>query len=196
MTVAASALEGAFANPAQDAAAAFRCVLDAFARPGRVGEMRGAEPPEGVSPAAGAALLTLADAETALWLPERLVGSPVAEWLSFHTNAPLTADRKAAQFAVGCWEELGLLTGWSQGTPSYPDRSATLIVEVEALEGGPALTLSGPGIPGSCSFAPTLPPEAGLQLAANHRRFPLGLDLLFSAGTHVAALPRSTRIGA
>jgi alpha-D-ribose 1-methylphosphonate 5-triphosphate synthase subunit PhnH len=98
-------------------------------------------------------------------------------------------------FAVGRWEELLPLAGWPAGEPEYPDRAATLIVEVEALAGGPVLELSGPGIDGRARLAPVLPEGAAEALRANAARVPRGLDFFFTAGGQVAGLPRSTRIG-
>jgi len=187
-------LEGGFADRPREAAAAFRAALDAMARPARIREARGAAPPAGLSPGAGALLLCLADAETPVWLPERLRDGPVAQWLRFHTNAPAAPDRAAARFGLGDWTELAPPGGWPLGDPAYPDRSATLIVEVPALEGGAPLRLSGPGIGGTLDFAPDLPADAAAVLRENARGFPLGLDFFFAAGARIAALPRSTRL--
>ncbi len=148
--------------------------------------------------AAAGLLLTLADTETPLWLPERVLGS-AAEWLRFHTNAPRAVLRGQAMFAVGRWDELMPLEdrpeSWPMGEPAYPDRSATLIVEIAALEGGAVLELSGPGIDGVAQMAAVLPEGAAAVLMANAARFPLGLDFFFTAGARVVGLPRSTRIG-
>jgi alpha-D-ribose 1-methylphosphonate 5-triphosphate synthase subunit PhnH len=190
-----AALEGGFADRPRQSAVAFRAALDALARPGRVREVTGVEPPGGLSVAAAALLLTLADAETPLWLPERLRAGAVAEWLRFHTNAPRAAGRGQAMFAAGRWEELLALDDWPAGEPAYPDRAATLIVEVAALKGGPVLELSGPGIDGQARLSPVLPSGAAAALRVNAARFPLGLDFFFTAGSQVAGLPRSTRIG-
>ena len=119
----------------------------------------------------------------------------MAPWRRFHANAPQAAGPGQAMFALGRWEELLPLEHWPAGEPAYPDRAATLIVEVAALEGGPVLELSGPGIDGSARLAPVLPSGAVAALRANAARFPLGLDFFFTAGGQVAGLPRSTRIG-
>ncbi|MGR3715960.1 MAG: phosphonate C-P lyase system protein PhnH [Thermohalobaculum sp.] len=190
-----SGLEGGFSDRPRQSAVAFRAALDVLARPGQVRGVTGVEPPGGLSVAAAALLLTLADAETPLWLPERLRVGAVAEWLRFHTNAPQAAGRGQAMFAVGRWEELLPLEDWPAGEPAYPDRAATLIVEVAALDGGPVLALSGPGIDGHARLAPMLPEGAAEALRVNAARFPLGLDFFFTAGRQVAGLPRSTRIG-
>ena len=81
-----------------------------------------------------------------------------------------------------------------QGTHEYPDRSATLISQVEGCVPG-AVALSGPGIRGSEPFG-----VAGLgasfwaAMADNHAGFPVGIDVIFTAPGLVAALPRSTEI--
>ena len=192
---AATAFAGGFADPAREGAAVFRAALDAMARPGRVRETTGAAPPEGLSPGAGAVLLCLADASTPVWLPPRLALGEVADWLRFHANAPAGATREGAAFAVGRWDELLPLEDWPAGDAAYPDRSTTLIVEVAALDGGPELTLSGPGIDGRAVLAPALPAGTSRVLEANAARFPLGVDLFLTSGTRLVALPRTTRIG-
>jgi alpha-D-ribose 1-methylphosphonate 5-triphosphate synthase subunit PhnH len=190
-----TALEGGFADPAAEGARAFRAALDAMARPGHVHELQGARPPRGLSRAAGALLLALADTETPLWLPERLAEGPVAHWLRFHANAPRAAAPGEAAFAVGRWEELVPLAAWPAGEPAYPDRSATLIVELPALFGGLRLSLTGPGIEARETLAPALPEGAAEALRSNAARFPLGVDIFFCAAASIAALPRTTRIG-
>ncbi len=87
------------------------------------------------------------------------------------------------------------LARFAQGTPEYPDRSTTIIIKVESLTGGPALTLAGPGIPGTRALEiPGLPADFTAQWAANAARSPLGVDLIFVTNEAVIGLPRSTRI--
>jgi len=191
----AQALAGGFMQGPRDSAVAFRAALDALAHPGRLRRITGVVSPVSLSPAAGALLLTLADAETPVWLPGRLRGGDVEEWLRFHANTPVAEQRGGAAFALGQWEELLPLEVWPAGEPECPDRSATLVVEVDALEDGPELTLSGPGIESTARFAPSLPEGAAAALTTNAARFPLGVDLFFTSGSRVAGLPRSTRIG-
>ena len=190
-----TALLGGFTDAARQSAEAFRTALDCMARPGRIGRLAGAVPPEGASPAAATLLLVLADADTPVWLPPRLAGGAVAEWLRFHAGAPLVTEPETACFALGRWEELAPLEAWPAGEPAYPDRGATLILEAEALEGGPQWRLTGPGIAGETAFAPVLPEGAAGALRRNAARFPLGLDLFLASGACIAALPRTTRIG-
>lgn len=183
-----AALEGGFADPAVEAAHVFRAALQAMARPGTVHRVTGARSPAPLSPAAGALALMLADHETGLWLAPSIDAAPVREWLTFHTGAPFVA-RAAARFAFGRWEELAPLDDFPIGTPEYPDRSATLVVEVDEI--GTAHRLTGPGIRTEAWL--TVPDPEALQ--ANRARFPLGLDFYLACGDRLAALPRTVRVG-
>ncbi|MEM9012699.1 MAG: phosphonate C-P lyase system protein PhnH [Pseudomonadota bacterium] len=182
----AAALAGGFADPPIEAARAFRAVLDAMAQPGTILRVEGAAPPAPLSPADGVVALTLLDPETPLWLAPGLATEAVTAWLRFHTGAPLV-DRPEAHFALGDWQAMQPLADWRIGTPDYPDRSTTLIVEMPELAQTGA-RLSGPGIDGEAHLS--LPEVAAFQ--RNRALFPLGLDFLFTAGDRLAALPRST----
>jgi alpha-D-ribose 1-methylphosphonate 5-triphosphate synthase subunit PhnH len=82
--------------------------------------------------------------------------------------------------------------GFSLGTPEYPDRSATLVLQVEGFGTGQRLLLSGPGIADMQSFsAQPLPPDFQTRIAANRALFPRGVDIIVVSPHAVAALPRS-----
>jgi alpha-D-ribose 1-methylphosphonate 5-triphosphate synthase subunit PhnH len=182
-------LQGGFAHAPHDAAHAFRAAMGAMARPGRIHAITGALPPVPLSVAAGALILTLCDPETGVHLAGAHDRAEVRDWIAFHTGAPITGPDRCA-FALGIWDALMPLTAYPEGTADYPDRSATLIVERDALQNEGSV-LTGPGIKGSILFA--LPDPAAFR--ANAALFPLGIDFFFTAGAEVAALPRSTRIG-
>lgn len=183
-------LDGGFAEPPLGSARAFRAAMEAMARPGTIREVAGAVPPEPMSAAAGALVLVLCDPSTPLHLAGDWDCRPVREWVAFHCGAPVVRAEEAA-FAVGPWEALLPLGRFRAGTPDYPDRSATLIVEMDRLEPEGA-RLAGPGIKGEARLS--LPEPVG-PLVANAQRFPLGVDLFLTCGPRLAALPRSTRIG-
>ncbi|AHM04557.1 PhnH protein [Roseibacterium elongatum DSM 19469] len=181
-------LDGGFADPPRDAAHAFRAALSALSRPGRIETMAGAMPPAPASPAAGALLLTLCDSTTGLYLAPSHDTEALRGWITFHTAAPVVGPEHAA-FALGTWSGLQPVTRFRIGTPEYPDRAATLIVELDALDNAGA-TLTGPGIEDSARLS--VPDVAAFQ--ANRRQFPLGFDTYFTCGDRVAGLPRSTRL--
>ena len=143
-----------------------------------------------------AVLLTLADADTNVWL-DAAAGTPeLAAHLAFHCGCPRVLQPEEARFAViADPAAMPPLSAFDQGTASYPDRSATLIIEVAALEGGVPWTLAGPGIKDRTIFAPQGLPEAFPGwLADNRARFPMGVDLLFTCAGRLAALARTTRL--
>lgn len=183
-----SSLEGGFQNAPIDAAHAFRAALEVMARPGRIETVCGARPPEPLSLAAGILALTLLDSTTGLYLAPSWSGDAVRDWLRFHTGAP-AAPRAEAMYAIGPWAELGPLGAYQVGVPEYPDRSATLIVELPELTAEGA-RLTGPGIETEAHLS--LPETAAFEV--NARLFPLGLDFFFTSGDRLAALPRTTKV--
>lgn len=185
-----SALTGGFAEAPQDAARAFRAVMNVMARPGLIEDLTGGQPPAPMSVAAGTLALTLLDGNTPVHLAGTLDCQDVRDWITFHTGAPFTGPGHAA-FAFGAWDDLLPLTAYPVGTPEYPDRGTTLVVEMPALETAGA-TLRGPGIKDTAAL--NLPDPAAFR--ANEMQFPLGLDFFFTSGDRIAALPRSTKVEA
>ena len=182
-------LDGGFADAPRDAAHAFRAAMTVMARPGRIEKLSGARPPAPLSVAAGTLILTLCDPETPLHLAGAHDTAEARGWIAFHTGASVV-DRGGAAFAIGTWEALAPLDGYRIGTAEYPDRSATLIVEMAELRSEGA-RLTGPGIRDAAHLS--LPDTEAFR--RNARAFPLGLDVFLTAGDRVAALPRTTRIG-
>jgi len=183
-------LTGGFADPAIEAAHGFRAALTAMAKPGTIAEITGGTAPEPVSAAAASLLLTLCDPETPLYLAPGHDSAAIQDWVAFHTGAPIVAARDA-RFALGRWPALLPLSDYAIGTAEYPDRSATLIVELPSLEAA-GTRLTGPGIEASAAL--NLPEQAAFQ--ANAALYPQGCDFFFTAGSTLAALPRTTRLEA
>lgn len=181
-------LAGGFTAPAEQGARAFRALLQAMARPGRIEQLTGATPPLPLSPAAGALALVLLDGTTPVHLAGRHDCAALRDWLTFHTGAPMVGAKDAA-FAFGDWAALMPVTRFAIGNPAYPDRSATLVIELPGLQPKGA-QLSGPGIETRAELS--LPDTAAF--AANHALFPLGFDAYLTAGDLVAGLPRSTKV--
>jgi alpha-D-ribose 1-methylphosphonate 5-triphosphate synthase subunit PhnH len=195
---AADALRGGFSDPVFDAQSVFRQVMNAFARPGTVcGFGNLATPPAPLSPCVGAIAATLFDHDTNIWLDPLLAGQEtVTGWLTFQTAAPILSRAIDAQFAIiGNGAALPPLEEFAQGTQEYPDRSTTVILQVQSLFAGLPLMLTGPGIKDRTPIAPQgLPANFFDQWDANRRRFPRGVDLILAAPDGVIGLPRTTEI--
>lgn len=180
-------MTGGFADPSIQSAWGFRAAMMAMARPGDVMKVSGAQAPADVSVAASVLLLVLCDPETPVWLAPSHDSVALRRWIAFHTGAPVVEARGDAAFALGRWDALLPLGGYRIGTAEYPDRSATLIVEMDGLRREGAV-LSGPGIKDSARLS--LPEVAAFR--TNRALFPLGVDFFFTCGDRLAALPRST----
>lgn len=182
-----------FADPVGAAQSCFRAVLEAMARPGTLHAAgAGLTPPAPLDPATAAVLLTLVDGETPLAMDAAF--APAAPWIAFHCGVAPDAAPGAAAFVLGtALPELG---GLSRGTDEAPEDSATVILQVAALGRGREYVLAGPGLATPARFAAEgLPADFATRWAANHGLYPRGVDLILCAGTQLAALPRSLRVG-
>lgn len=191
------ALTGGFAEPVHHAQSVFRMMMDCLSRPGTVQSIvPEIEPPRPLAVAAGAIALTLLDHDTPVWLTPGLAKSAVAEWIGFHTGAPLTREKSEARFAFAeAGAPLSSFGLFATGTQEYPDRSTTIVLEVASLDKGAPLTLSGPGIRESATIAPQGLPDMFLrQWADNRALFPRGVDVLLTAGRQMLGLPRTCKI--
>ena len=184
-----------FADPVGQSQATFRAVLTAMAEPGRIMTLDlDLTPPPALGPAAAAVALSLLDGDTALWLdPASRAALPS---LRFHTGAPVVETPEQARFAlVGDLARLPSLAAFDAGSDEYPDRSATVIIAVAALDAGETLRLHGPGIPDRRDLRVAgLPAGFRAEWRANHARFPRGIDVILTCGAQLACLPRSVQI--
>jgi alpha-D-ribose 1-methylphosphonate 5-triphosphate synthase subunit PhnH len=195
-TAPATSLLPGFDNPVDDAQQVFRATLEAFAHPGRLETLPVTSgQPEGLSPTLSALLLTLADPDTPVWLPADVPAAARA-FLRFHCGCPLVdAVGEATFVCVPAGHAMPALADCAQGLPAYPDRSATLLVEVASLHEGEALTLRGPGIDTTQTLRVSgLPADFRASWRANNAGFPLGVDLLLASGHEFCAMTRTTHV--
>lgn len=186
------------ADPVLNGQRIFRSVLEAMAHPGRVVTVAGPlDPPRPFYGTAIAVCLALVDRETPLWLDEAARLPELLDGLRFHCGCPIVDEPRRARFAlVVDARTMPPLDAFDGGNDEYPDRSATLIVQVAALTAGAGTRLAGPGIAGEARLAVDGVAERFWgDLRANHARFPRGVDVILVAPGGLAALPRTTRVG-
>jgi alpha-D-ribose 1-methylphosphonate 5-triphosphate synthase subunit PhnH len=185
----------AFAHPVFDSQRNFRELLQAMARPAVPRLVpTPAVAPAPILPATMAVLLTLCDADTALWLQQP--NDEVASHLRFHAGVRLVQEPADADFALITEpSSMPPLSRFAHGELRYPDRSASLIVQVESFDGDAGRRFAGPGINDVEQLAIAgLPAEFWQQRAAMSAQLPLGVDLIFISGERMVALPRTTRV--
>ncbi|MDL0431681.1 phosphonate C-P lyase system protein PhnH [Marinobacter sp. TBZ242] len=184
-----------FDDPVQQSQQVFRRALTALSEPGTLQTVPVSDAPERINIASYQLCLALLDAETPLWIAPPLRTDALVSALRFHCGCRIVDQPEQAEFALTSPDFDDDLSQFAQGSHEYPDRSTTLIVQVESLDATANWTLSGPGIDGMRKVG-----IAGLDarwpamLSDNRRRFPCGVDLLFTAGTGLMGLPRTTRV--
>jgi alpha-D-ribose 1-methylphosphonate 5-triphosphate synthase subunit PhnH len=191
-------LPAGFAEKVLSAQCTFRSVMEAMARPGSVARIVAeVGTPAAMMGGTAAIALTLFDHDTPIWLdPAMSETSEVTKWLKFHTGAPVVADSSISHFAViGDAAALPALDRFAFGSNEYPDRSTTLILQVESLTQGHRFVLQGPGIDGTAMLQVALQPaDLFERLDINAALFPRGIDVVLVAGDAIVAIPRTTRL--
>ena len=185
-----------FKSPVFQSQETYRLILHAMAFPGRImSGTYGLDGDMGLDQASAAVCLTLLDGETPLWL-QRGIEDRLVPWLRFHCGCPLVEDPAAAAFAlIHDLHAMPPMDAFALGTAAYPDRSTTLILQVDTLEEGDHMVLSGPGIEDRIGLRrPALPQGFWEQRQCVCGDFPRGLDLVLTCGRRLAALPRTTRV--
>lgn len=196
--MATATLTPGFADPSLQSQAIFRLILDAMARPGRIKTLSNDAPtaPSPLDDAAFALALTLLDFETPVWMDQKLTEPGVVETLRFHCGCPIIGQPDVATFAlIGDASALAHFSAFGHGTPDYPDRAATLIVQSDGLAEGDGWTLTGPGIDGETRLrALGLPEDFAERWSANVDAFPNGIDMIVTFGRQLVCLPRTTKL--
>ena len=191
-------LPAGFADKVLSAQSTFRSVMDAMARPGSVQRIAVAVgAPAAMIRGTAAIALTLFDHDTPLWLDPLISGtSDVTKWLKFHTGAPVITDSSICSFAlIGDARALPGLDHFAFGCNEYPDRSTTLILQVDSLTEGPVFELRGPGIDGTAALQASIQPaDLFERLQINQALFPRGIDVVLVHDDRVVAIPRTTRL--
>lgn len=191
-------LGAGFANKVLSAQSTFRTVMDAMARPGTVQQLAPKlDAPAPMMPGVAAIALTLFDHDTTLWLDAPFSDAAAVErWLKFHTGAPIVRESAYCNFAIIAEPRaLPAFDRFALGSGDYPDRSTTIIVQMNSLSEGASFELTGPGIATTEILrADPLPADFIERCDANRDLFPRGIDLILVADDRLVALPRTTRI--
>ena len=188
---------GGFSDAVEQSQQTFRAVLQALSTPGRVATCAPMEEaPRGLGMAVAAALLTLADLDTPVWIGPGFNAAAVGRWLQFHTGAPLAAKPDVAAFVLlDARAAYPALEALAFGSDEAPEGGATVLIQSETLDGPPVMQWRGPGIQDVVTVK-----GCGLDVAFWRARqalepyFPRGIDLLIGCGTALLGCPRSTRI--
>ena len=186
-----------FESPALQSQQAYRILLDAWARPGRVVTFSGLKnAPEGWNTAASMIALTLCDFDTPVWLSGTHAVS--TDWLKFHCGCRLVDDEslKDAAFVFAEAETLNDLKAFNRGTALSPEHGATLVISVEDQSSvRNSMKLTGPGIETQQIVEGFSLPERIYEERAGMRRlYPAGLDFILTKADQAVCIPRTVSI--
>ncbi len=182
----------AFVDPVHASQQVFRRALTALSEPGVVETVDDAPGMDRLAPATYALCLSLFDSDTPVWLSPLLDTPALRANLAFHCGCPIVAAPQDAVFALMAGTESAEVPAFNAGTDRDPDLSCTVLMQLSQLDGGPATTWQGPGIPGSRVMR--LPVSDAFWDQRARHGFPQGLDFFFTAGDALVGLPRSIRV--
>ncbi len=188
-----------------DAQLHFRSVLDSMARPGKINKLKDVDlsPPEGIIRSTMAVCMSLLNRDTSFYLAK---GNAEAEdYIRINTGSLPSSLEKADFLVVDGDESAEIVQLAKEGILTYPEQSATFVIQVEGLSNDEVpdslgIEISGPGVKDvSKLFVAGL--EASWIEALNEKNFefPLGVDVIFTSDgldgeAFVACLPRSSNL--
>jgi len=188
-----------------DAQKHFRSILDSLAQPGKIHLLDPVKlaPPHGLNHASVLVALALLDADVNFHVIHDDSGE--SDYLAANTRAASTPIEAAAFIFAHGTDSPEILESADCGSLTYPDTSATLILEVEAVSAEPfasalAVQFEGPGVNGTAVlFFRGLNPDLLLGLLARNAEFPMGIDAVLtsmdaSGNPYVVGIPRTARI--
>lgn len=188
-----------FTDQVANAQQTFRLLLKAMSEPGVIQHITEDKGVLLLSPAAFAACQMLLDQSTSLWLAPEFDLPGIRKNLAFHTGTKFTGNRVEANFALCTAETLLDLSLFSRGSAEYPETNCTMLLQTAQLgneiSGAIKLRLSGPGISSTHLLSINTLSAAVLDyLQKRPDPFPLGLDLIITAGCSMVCIPRTTHV--
>jgi alpha-D-ribose 1-methylphosphonate 5-triphosphate synthase subunit PhnH len=183
-------------DPVDDTRETFRALVDATSRPGTVQQTP-------TTPASHAVIATLVDHEVTFSGGDEELRTT----LNRESRLDAAPFEDADVVAVDGHTD-GRVTEAKRGTLKEPSEGATLVYDVSRVAAdtdGPGeghdeaesleLAVSGPGVPGTRTFAVAGLPAAEVEaIATAQSNYPRGVDVYLTAGDCVVALPRSVSV--
>jgi alpha-D-ribose 1-methylphosphonate 5-triphosphate synthase subunit PhnH len=185
-------------NEVFDSQSHFRLIMDSMARPGKLNQLRGIAiaPPPGLNAASAFIGLALLNADVTCYTSAS--SAAVQAYLTLNTDSqPADAAQADFLFLRGD-DQPDALAEAKTGSLAYPDASALVIIDVEALGKAPvtsssALRLEGPGVKGQQTvFVRGINESLLVTIREKNAEYPLGIDaILADQAGNILCLPRS-----
>jgi alpha-D-ribose 1-methylphosphonate 5-triphosphate synthase subunit PhnH len=185
-----------FLNPVLGSQQTFRSIIEALARPGQLIRIKcKVNNLEMLNLASAAVCLTLLDDETPLWT-DLSWSCTAVNWFQVNCGCSIVTEPCMADFAlITRPADMPPLDDFRIGNEQHPESAATLIMQVVGFNDANAKFLAVPGIKSTTPFAPEgIPLNFWEQWQLQAAFFPLGVDIFFTCGDLLAALPRTTEL--
>ncbi|MGD2023737.1 MAG: phosphonate C-P lyase system protein PhnH [Desulfobacterales bacterium] len=185
-----------FLNPALGPQQTFRAIIEAMAHPGQLIKIKTkVNNIEMLNTASAAVCLTLLDGETPLWT-DLSWNCTAVSWFQVNCGCSVVTEPCLAHFALITHPaEMPPLDDFKIGHEEHPESAATLIIQVQGFDDATSKILSVPGTKSTTQFAPKgIPANFWEQWQLQAALFPLGVDIFFTCGDLLAALPRTTQL--
>jgi len=172
-------------DPVHDTRETFDGLLAAMSRPGTVHTV--------VAPADHAVVATLVDHEVTVATDDTTLRNALSAQSRLDSARPENAD------VVHVREHSDVnLQKCKRGSLIEPSDGATVIYRVESMNSertdATTVTLSGPGVDGATELSVSLPERELSALTEAQSEYPTGVDAVFTAEDHLAAIPRSVTL--
>lgn len=184
-----------FTNPVLDSQAVYSTIMSAMSEPAKMFALKKyCDGPTSLFPTTAGIALTLFDNDT--YILHASAQQDAQEWIRFHCGAPITQDENHADYAIVSQQTDSInFLSLSIGTPEFPERSTTVIFEVESFGSGRSFEARGPGIAGTTTFSVKGIHEKWQEIVTNNEGlFPQGLDCILVSSESILCLPRTTRL--
>jgi alpha-D-ribose 1-methylphosphonate 5-triphosphate synthase subunit PhnH len=184
-----------------DAQEHFRLLLDSMSRPGKINTFPVIElfPPDGLNQGAALTGFALLNPDATYFISGDNAEN-IADYLLINTAAQQAEISTADYIFIPQAYFDESLSGARIGTPTYPEDSATFIVDCELISEAPhgnslQITLSGPGVNGEANvFVSGISPDLLDFVKEQNSEYPLGVDLIITDGyNNVICVPRSNK---
>jgi len=185
-------------NEVFDAQVHFRTILDSMARPGKVnniGEIK-IQSPANLHPASALVAFALLNRDVAFYV--RNNKEEISEYFVVNTNSKPTTISNADFVFIAGTDDDQILLETNIGVLEYPEKSATIIIDVDHIYDVPKdqtheIILQGPGVDGEKRvYVSNISSNILQALKEQNSEYPLGVDVILTDGEgNIMCIPRS-----
>jgi alpha-D-ribose 1-methylphosphonate 5-triphosphate synthase subunit PhnH len=184
-----------------DAQEQFRLLLDSMARPGKVNIMPDMDilPPAGLNKGSALIAFALLNTDVSFYASGEN-NEEVSSYIALNTTAQPIGVHDADFVFINGLHEAWILSESKTGNLSYPEESATFIIDVETISNQPIddavlLKLKGPGIKTEERvYIKGISPNIMEAVKEQNMEFPLGIDLMLTDQQNkLICIPRSNQ---